>query len=461
MELKTITNIANALSSLSGSLGSAAEIVDETRSMSQQEINDELYSMSIVDLRNVKSVNNITTSGIYKGYLIEGGVNDNDANSFVLIVLNDALSGTISQTMFAPGDAVDNYIPCVYVRNTRDNGTTWSEWTKNNGLQTIEWVDGTSNMNHYRTAGRYLIYGRNRTHATDNLPIFNTGSGHSFAAELTVLDSSLRPYDGSTPTEICVTQYLKLSNRTGMDGKQYVRTYYQDNGSTNDGSGTWTEWRALQGMVEKYAVTDTMTLKIDGTTEAGGMNAMTDNGMYSGIYADNFPLPTANTIETFALVVINDYAVQGSGITDAKNHCLQLKYASDVFRDSNVAADVASVKIRVGIMVDENYVWGDWQELVFSGDIDILAARIHALENKSLYKVVLSLPAEPASSDYDKIHLLADTEGTENNVYKEYLYVNGAWEELGTYVAGGGESSNTATYEEETGTLTLSNFTVA
>ena len=73
--------------------------------------------------------------------------------------------------------------------------------------------DANSNMNDFIDAGVYEIYGE-RTVKTDNLPILNEGSGHSFHARLTVLVSTLQP----TNNEICITQFLMLSNRLGGEG---------------------------------------------------------------------------------------------------------------------------------------------------------------------------------------------------------------------------------------------------
>lgn len=50
----------------------------------------------------------------------------------------------------------------------------------------------------------------------------------------------------------------------------------------------------------------------------------------------------------------------------------------------------------------------------------------------TLFKVVESLPAAPAASDANKIFLVRDSSSkASGNVYIEYVYVNGAWEEIG------------------------------
>jgi hypothetical protein len=98
----------------------------------------------------------------------------------------------------------------------------------------ITW-DVNSNMNDFTTPGIYDIYGE-RTVKTDNFPITNDGSGHSIAARLIVVASTLQPANN----EICVTQFLMLSNRLGGDGNMYIRTYNQNNGAVT--GGIWSSW---------------------------------------------------------------------------------------------------------------------------------------------------------------------------------------------------------------------------
>ena len=57
--------------------------------------------------------------------------------------------------------------------------------------QVIEWSH-THNMNDYKDAGTYRIKGeRTGNPLSDNLPILNSGSGHTIEGVLYVLDSSL------------------------------------------------------------------------------------------------------------------------------------------------------------------------------------------------------------------------------------------------------------------------------
>jgi hypothetical protein len=67
--------------------------------------------------------------------------------------------------------------------------------------------------------------------------------------------------------------------------------------------------------------------------------------------------------------------------------------------------------------------------------------RISVSLDLSVFKVVTALPEYPASGDENKIHLIPASRSSEQNIYTEYVYVNGVWEKLGEYnPAGGGFS---------------------
>ena len=51
----------------------------------------------------------------------------------------------------------------------------------------------------------------------------------------------------------------------------------------------------------------------------------------------------------------------------------------------------------------------------------------------AVFKVVVSLPESPAAGDENKIHLVPAESTEEGNIYTEYVFVNGKWEEFGTY----------------------------
>lgn len=126
-------------------------------------------------------------------------------------------------------------------------------------------VTNPSNMNDFVAVGVYSISGEH-TRDNDNLPIANTGSGHTFYARLTVLDSSIERTEGELQSDDkCITQLLTFSNRLGQ-GEVYIRT---GKGKTLD-SLTWNNWSTLQrnvnvGQVESF-------------------NKFVDNGIYSGVY---------------------------------------------------------------------------------------------------------------------------------------------------------------------------------
>lgn len=223
----------------------------------------------------------------------------------------------------------------------------------------VTW-DSNSNMNDFKEAGVYEIYGE-RTRQDDNLPILNASSGHSIAARLTVVASTLQPNN----TEICVTQFLQLSNRIGGEGNMYVRTYNENNNSMNG----WSPWQKQMGMVETLINSNDATVGQEIFSNAAskigdGLNSMIDNGMYSGIYIDNLTYTGTNSlyylsaqptfVETFVLVVINDYAA--SGKLNLPRHITQLKYAVDAITGQS------TVKKRVGTSND-TISWSDWTDI--------------------------------------------------------------------------------------------------
>ena len=67
--------------------------------------------------------------------------------------------------------------------------------------------------------------------------------------------------------------------------------------------------------------------------------------------------------------------------------------------------------------------------------INKITSSINAID-RTLFVVVSSLPTKPATGNENKIHLVAMTtsKGTTQK-YNEYIYTNGAWEELGSFKA--------------------------
>lgn len=223
----------------------------------------------------------------------------------------------------------------------------------------VTW-DSSSNMDNFKEPGVYEIYGE-RTRQDDNLPILNASSGHSIAARLTVIASTLQPANN----EICVTQFLMLSNRKGGDGNMYVRTFNDNN---SPAANWWTPWQKLQGIREGYIFTNTVQVNPDGGVQEiegiTGLDNMVDNGIYSGIYTDDVTFQTPTFIDTFTLIVINNYAVAGKD-ERLKRTISQLKYAVDAITNQ------ASVKQRT--KTDGDTEWTDWEDIGGS-EVDVTDA---------------------------------------------------------------------------------------
>lgn len=150
-----------------------------------------------------------------------------------------------------------------------------------------------SNIDNYVTQGFYIINGE-RLSADDGLPIINSNPGHTIAATLIVTDSTINS------GKMCVTQFLMMSNRLGNDGNMYVRT------ATGNTSGlTWGAWGRMATNIE--------------VGEVNSLNSFIDNGIYSGIYN------SGTSIETFVMIVINNYLAAGS--MNTTRSISQFKYA--------------------------------------------------------------------------------------------------------------------------------------
>ena len=253
----------------------------------------------------------------------------------------------------------------------------------------VTW-DSSSNMNNFKEPGVYEIYGE-RTKHDDNLPINNANTGHSFFARLTVIASTLQPANN----EICITQMLLLSNRLGGDGNMYIRTYNENNSPFNNG---WGLWKKFQGVEEGYIFTDTRKLNQDFglQTYEVGLNHMVDNGTYSGVYVNeeaiiqngnldgngngtgslNTDISQVKFIETFNLVVINDYAVAGQvnnmldslgmGEYKKERQICQIKTSTDYF------SGTSSIKKRVCKGNGDEYKdpanWSNWENIGGGGE---------------------------------------------------------------------------------------------
>lgn len=283
---------------------------------------------------------------------------------------------------------------------------------KSNGLNLVEGIgsatkitwDANSNMDDYTTAGVYDIEGT-RGSLYDSLPIANIGENATIAARLIV---TVTP-EGATTYRHSIGQTLILSNAEGKETKVYTR-----NGNRTIPTGasyytiTWSNWKCLQGMVEYGIVTDEYSWGITesptGNAPGFGMHDLIENGMYSGVYTDDYTLQSPTFVETFVLVVINDYAVSSQAGTPRR--ISQLKYATDTLTGQ------CTVKKRVGTGYD-SISWGDWEEIGGgSSEVDITDAvntyGLPTLISQGLAKEGVTYIAKLNANDIDT---KLDTEG--------------------------------------------------
>lgn len=266
----------------------------------------------------------------------------------------------------------------IYSRTCSNvNGApTWSNWKcKENN---VKW-NHTSHIDTFTTAGTYHITGE-RINDSDGLPIDNAAPGHTFHARLQVLDSSI---DGTGDShDKCVTQVLKLSNRTGGDGDIYVRTGRAATKEQLAAGNGWEQWGKLQQNVQVGVVTS--------------LDDFIDNGIYSGVYTYG-----NSVFETFVMVVINNYV---AATATGKTRCIsQFKYALNT--DSNFA-----YKTRTG-RGSTSIEWGTWVDLGAATTNDIqdnsitaqkLSADVRAKVDNPLRPLYIAAGAEYNDSGVDK-----------------------------------------------------------
>ena len=173
--------------------------------------------------------------------------------------------------------------------------------SKTKPVEEVTWT-AQHTMNAYTEFGEFHIKGE-RTNAGDGLPILNANPGHTIDAMLTVLDSSLTNGTGKN-TDVCVTQILRMSNRTGGDGHIWIRTGQ----GSNKSNLTWSTWEKLQGIFEKNTIFDISEI-----------NTFTTNGIYScmytgGDYAELDGNVKVNPGATLLIIVINGYMASSIGL---------------------------------------------------------------------------------------------------------------------------------------------------
>ncbi len=126
---------------------------------------------------------------------------------------------------------------------------------------------------------------------------------------------------------------------------------------------------------------------------------------------------------------------KGSASTDLGTAKTELEAKIDTKLDK---AKIKSKKsTTAGDVYDAPYVNTELDKkqdkLTAGTNIKIEGSTISCTIDTTLYKVVATLPAKPASGDMNKIHLVPSDETATKNVYKEYIWKGDAWEQLGEY----------------------------
>lgn len=305
--------------------------------------------------------------------------------------------------------------------------TIKTELDKKQAITNVVWSNDSaplSDMNDFTTAGVYNITGEH-TRNNDNLPIANTGDGHTFSARLLVLDSSIS--GTGIDTDKCITQVLSFSNRVGGDGNVYIRTA---RGASLD-SLSWEKWATLQTNVNVGVVSS--------------LDSFIDNGIYSGVYSYG-----GSFAETFVMVVINDYAVAG----ERHRSVAQFKYAFDTYKA------ITTFKHRIlreGSTID----WTDWEDI--GGKYVLPTATSNVLGGVKVYQEKGKVSSGPSGAEYSVNirpngqlyttvnHADATNEGVikVSNVVGEYIDTNPLGNRYGVNVGNDGVASVTIPYAEE------------
>lgn len=97
---------------------------------------------------------------------------------------------------------------------------------------------------------------------------------------------------------------------------------------------------------------------------------------------------------------------------------------------SDLTADVQASLNKADTAIQD--ISGKQDKLIEGEGISIVGNVISCTHDKTLYKIVTELPA---TGEEHKIYLIVSEEPEEYNVYDEWAYINGAWEQLGKYKA--------------------------
>lgn len=259
--------------------------------------------------------------------------------------------------------------------STQDGLMSAEDKTKLNNTKPVDEVTWTEqhHMNGYTECGEYHIHGERRN-KYDGLPIINADPGHTIDATLTVLDSSL-PTEGAK-NDVCVTQILRMSNRTGGDGHIYVRTGQADrkNQLASGSSTSWGTWEKLMGIFEK-----------NGIASVNELDACTTNGMYSGLYANpkQASLGGINFYpgDTFLMITANGYAATPFGTPQLT----QILFKFPVRKAPLPATANMYIRVAYWDTSDANnkrWVFGNFAKMVTAQELAALESRIAELEKK-------------------------------------------------------------------------------
>ena len=281
--------------------------------------------------------------------------------SSVPVVLAKTFGGTVATTLSA-------------ATSTRAGMMSAADKTKLDKTKPVEEVTWTeqSQLNSYTECGEFHIKGE-RTNANDGLPILNADPGHTIDATMTVLDSSLTNGTGAN-TDICVTQILRMSNRTGGDGHIFIRTGQAATKSqlASDYSKYWGPWEKLMGIFEKNDI-DTIE----------DLDGYTTNGMYSGLYAADAATHGGVQFspgDTFLMITINGYAVSQFNMIP---QITQLLYKLPV--KTSTSEQNAEMYLRTGHWnADEKkWVWGTFSKMVTNADLSSQVATLMGKINQN------------------------------------------------------------------------------
>lgn len=102
--------------------------------------------------------------------------------------------------------------------------------------------------------------------------------------------------------------------------------------------------------------------------------------------------------------------------------------------------NVGGVNYGLGLTIEEIKTGIDFEnlqkKLTAGAGIAIEAdGTIKTTLDTDVFKVVESLPEQPEAGNENKIHVAPNPAGTGQNIYNEYIWADGKWEEVGSFKA--------------------------